>query len=496
MSKAWGMADFKSRIRPLFRRTSSSSTRSTSSTTPTTSAPPHGPFKSRSKTSLVTQAKGVGRISEPLPEEIAGDLHRDSSADDDSPVMPRPLTSARSRPHGDASPTAARTTQPPRVNTQVETSTADPENPTSPPPIVTLQRSTQDGNMMTVPVGDGEEEEEPSPTAVTTPQATKPEAPSGESAARSTSASPQTPMVHSVRSEGRKQSVAMQTQEPFLQQLLAGGDSDDSGAAGHPYSNVAAGHGPRSSSARYSSPAGPLRRKIWVKRPGAPPTLVTIQDDDLVDDAKDVILHRYGNSLGRSFDSPDVTLHLHSRAVPAQPHPAPRVLGPEESLARVLDDAFPGGQAVSEALTIEVPVRRTPRHSPMPYPYHAGHGPYHYVPHQIHPADDARPPENGGGYFPAMPAAGGHPSPRLAVGPAGGAPAPHAMSVLSTGQVPPIPSPRAPSAWPGQTLPPGVRPRAGRNNTSSPTSITANGMTGQSFCSPFPGATEDARNAD
>nr|AAR30132.1 putative two-component response regulator SSK1p [[Gibberella] fujikuroi var. moniliformis] len=48
-----------------------------------------------------------------------------------------------------------------------------------------------------------------------------------------------------------------------------------------------------------------VTRKIWVKRPHASPTLVTVNEDDLVDDVRDMILRKYSNSLGRSFDSPD-----------------------------------------------------------------------------------------------------------------------------------------------------------------------------------------------
>lgn len=175
-------------------------------------------------------------------------------------------------------------------------------------------------------------------------------------------------------------------------------------------------------------------RKIWVKRTGASATLVPIQEDDLVDDVRDRILKKYGNSLGRSFDAPDVTLRILPRDSPTlvrQP-PQERTLGPEESMTSVLHNYFPRGQKVENALIIDVP-RRTPRHSPRPAPYYM--------------EDSSRPVESGSDYFPVMPVA--QPSPRLppnlSLSSGHAQPvhhaAPHSMSVINTGHVPPLPSP-------------------------------------------------------
>jgi len=56
-------------------------------------------------------------------------------------------------------------------------------------------------------------------------------------------------------------------------------------------------HGPTSHG---SSPVttNMARRKIWVKRPGASATLVTIQEDDLVDDVRDMILKKIRQLAG------------------------------------------------------------------------------------------------------------------------------------------------------------------------------------------------------
>lgn len=195
-------------------------------------------------------------------------------------------------------------------------------------------------------------------------------------------------------------------------------------------------------------------RKIWVKRAGASPTLVQISEEDLVDDVRDRILKKYGNSLGRSFDAPDVTLRIvpreHSQPL-RHTHPE-RTLGPEEPVKNVLDSYFPGGQTVENALVIDVP-RRTPRHSPRPMQYYM--------------EDSSRPVESGSDYFPVMPAA--QPSPRLLANlsmPSGHSQSshhlPHSMSIINTGHNPPLPSPGARNSRHGH------RPKPGRTLTTSP----------------------------
>ncbi|KAI9762402.1 MAG: ssk1 response regulator receiver [Chaenotheca gracillima] len=216
-----------------------------------------------------------------------------------------------------------------------------------------------------------------------------------------------------------------------------------------------------------SSQGDPLRRnmgtrKIWVKRPGASATLVSIREDDLVDDVRDMILKKYANSLGRSFDSPDVTL----RIVPREPanrnsREGERCMGPDESIGRALDAYYPSGQTVDDALLIDVPQRlRTPRPSPRP-----GH-------HMPYWTEESRPGE-GGEYFPPMPAV---PSPHLpggvnsALTMAGDAhhPSMHSISILNTGQAPPLPSPGANRRHHTHN-----RPRMPRTHTSSPTIISS-----------------------
>ncbi|KAG4436213.1 hypothetical protein IFR05_008309 [Cadophora sp. M221] len=242
----------------------------------------------------------------------------------------------------------------------------------------------------------------------------------------------------------RRQSLLPHQQTRLIRTLLETELPPQSRAANLDYFT---GNGPSTISANMVS------RKIWVKRPGASATLVTIHEDDLVDDVRDMILKKYANSLGRNFDAPDVTLRIIAREQRQE-----RTLGPEEPMGRTLDAYFPGGQTVDEALVIDVPVKRTPKPSPQPQRIYY---------------DELRPTEAGSDYFPPMPPAA--PSPHLphsvpvgVNGQNGHHPlAAHSMSVLTTGHVPALPSPGSSSRRHHSN-----RPRIGRQHTSSPTVIS------------------------
>jgi osomolarity two-component system response regulator SSK1 len=203
-----------------------------------------------------------------------------------------------------------------------------------------------------------------------------------------------------------------------------------------------------------SMPSQP--RKLWVKRSGAAPTLVLLNPDHLVDEAKELILRRYQNSLGRQFDAPDVTLRLVARGSHTE-----QTLSPDEVLWEILDKTFPGGQKMDEALIIHVPTRRTPRHSPL---LHAPQQlPTYYY------SDDNRPHENGTDYFPPM-ANLPIPSPSQNLNTHYNASEqPRAMSIITTGQMPPLISPggtRRPHNH--GSLNRANRPQFARHNTTSP----------------------------
>lgn len=190
-----------------------------------------------------------------------------------------------------------------------------------------------------------------------------------------------------------------------------------------------------------------MPKKIWVKRPGASPTRVEVAEDDLVDNVRDVILRKYANSLGRSIDSPDITLRILSREPHNKNIPAERTLSPDESIIQTLELYYPGGQTVDEALLIDVPARRTPRASPRAGNHQIQ---YYYASDQYRPDDAARE------YFPPMPVQ----SPHLAHVQHQNS-IPHAMSILATGQPPLLPSPGSHTTR--------RRPKYPRQHTSSPT---------------------------
>ncbi|KAI1498397.1 hypothetical protein F5X99DRAFT_431783 [Biscogniauxia marginata] len=198
-----------------------------------------------------------------------------------------------------------------------------------------------------------------------------------------------------------------------------------------------------------------VTRKIWVKRPLASATLVTINEDDLVDDVRDMILRKYANSLGRQFDAPDLTLRIFNREQQTS-----RPLQPDEPMSRTLDSYYPGGQSVEDALLIDVPSRRTPKASPNPRFY----------------ADD-RPHESATDYFPP------YPPPAHTLGPAPSTALnalhfPPSMAIVSGGQLPSLPSP-------GGTRRLGSsRPKIQRMHTASPVSTVTNGHSSQSGAPP------------
>jgi osomolarity two-component system response regulator SSK1 len=203
-----------------------------------------------------------------------------------------------------------------------------------------------------------------------------------------------------------------------------------------------------------------LHRKIWVKRPNASATLVQIREDDLVDDVREMILRKYANSLGKAFDSPDLTLRIHPRDDDSS-KTADRTLGPEEEMCRTLDAYYPGGQTVTDALIIDVPQRKTPRPSPRVPVYYPHH-------------DDTRPYDTASEYFPQMPIVNPSPAALTAASHDSrvGLPHPHSHSthsiaVLQTGQLPPLPSPGGTSRRPHHS-----RPKYPRHNTASPTALT------------------------
>ncbi|KAL9085199.1 MAG: hypothetical protein Q9165_007730 [Trypethelium subeluteriae] len=264
--------------------------------------------------------------------------------------------------------------------------------------------------------------------------------------------SPEQPEVKERPSQPvRRQSLVHSSNHQIIQTLL---DTNQQ----------AQSHNDPQSAADYSTPgpvtnmASIMYRKIWVKRQGGSATQVQIREEDLVDDVRDAILKKYGNSLGRTFDAPDVDIKIFPRSHSQSKRPKERVLAPDEDMCRTLDAFYPGGQTMDEALVICIPQRHTPQPSP------GGH----YVAHH-YSEEHRRPVESGNGYFPPMPAAvppSSHSSVSLENHHSVQAhDTARSMSVINTGQVPPLPSP-------GGTLRihnRHIRPKTTRQQTASPT---------------------------
>ncbi|PWY75145.1 hypothetical protein BO70DRAFT_412373 [Aspergillus heteromorphus CBS 117.55] len=193
-----------------------------------------------------------------------------------------------------------------------------------------------------------------------------------------------------------------------------------------------------------------MPRKIWVKRPGGSATLVPVSDDYLVDELRDQVIVKYSNSLGKTFDAPDIVIRITPRDGSNRQQTPDRMLSPEESLPAVVDTYYPGGQAIEEALIIDIPQRRTPKPSPR---------------HSVYYNHHSEPGEHGD-YFPLMPANPNvptpptHPSNSTASVNAHAAPS---ISILTTGSLPPVPSPGSR----GSRHP--RRPPLTRHATNSPT---------------------------
>ncbi|KAI2967508.1 hypothetical protein CBS147323_4732 [Aspergillus niger] len=234
----------------------------------------------------------------------------------------------------------------------------------------------------------------------------------------------------------RRQSLLAPSHQHLINSLL------DPGVTAEPETN---GNG---RSATYSTG---MSRKIWVKRPGGSATLVPISLDSLVDELRDQVILKYSNSLGRTFDAPDIVIRITPRDGSNRQATPDRMLSPEEPLASVVDTYYPGGQAIEEALIIDIPSRRTPKPSPR-------HSVY-YNHHHSEPGEH-------GEYFPLMPANPSVPTPPTHPSNSSASvnahPAP-SISILTTGMAPPLPSPGSR----GTRHP--RRPPLTRHATNSPT---------------------------
>ncbi|CAO1596887.1 Two-component response regulator SSK1p [Xanthoria calcicola] len=385
------MADFRARFKPLFRRSSTATTTTTTTTTTSSNSSANssplalGQRRGHSKSSLLLSKQRKSSLPNPVHEE--------------EPPLPLPLPLPHPPgPIPSLDVQSVHNDPPQTPDTSFDTPRLTPVEKIN--PTLTIEEPTPDLTPA-VPENPPVPESNTAPASTLTPAITLRPLPLP-----------------------RRQSLTNNSQTRFLETLLESEKPDpDAAAAG--YFDT----GPLTVSAKM------LHRKIWVKRPDQSATMVTISEDDLVDDAREVILKKYANSLGRYLDAPDVTLRIQPRDSPHRhaKGAGARTLGPEEQLSRTLDAYYPGGQHVQEALIIDIP-RRTPRHSPN-------------VSTQYYAHDDLRPSESGKDYFPTVPVQG-QPSPRLPLtipmsgGPGASHPAlPRSMGIVGNGQAPPLPSP-------------------------------------------------------
>ncbi|KAL2813241.1 hypothetical protein BJX63DRAFT_421327 [Aspergillus granulosus] len=254
---------------------------------------------------------------------------------------------------------------------------------------------------------------------------------------------PSTPLAKQQSLGLRRQSLLPASHQHLVSSLLRTGSfSDPDGFGNKPLQSTSSGMG---------------FRKIWVKRPGGSATLLPTSEDALVDELRDQVVMKYANSLGKTFDAPDIIIRIATREGTTRQLTPDRILSPEEPLIAVLDSYYPGGQTVQEALLIEIPPRRTPKPSPRHNTYYTHSEPGEH-----------------GDYFTLMPANVNVPTPPThpshasnSAASASSHPAP-SISILTTGMAPVLPSPS------GRTR--HRRPPLTRHATNSPTilgSVTA-----------------------
>lgn len=206
---------------------------------------------------------------------------------------------------------------------------------------------------------------------------------------------------------------------------------------------------------------GMVNGKVWVRRREGSATMVDLREEDMVDNLKDAILKKYQNALARHYDAPDLQLRIFPRRASSRGNDE-RFLSPDELVQKTLDEYYPGGQTVDEALFIEVPPlrereRKTPRPSPNQlYAYYGGNAHESFVVAE------------GNEYFPLMPpSAPSHPT--------------HPSSNLNSSQTTLVQQPATTGQVSSVPASPGARrlhhnrPRLGARTLTSATNPTQSG---------------------
>lgn len=93
-------------------------------------------------------------------------------------------------------------------------------------------------------------------------------------------------------------------------------------------------------------------RKIWVKQPGCSASRVQVQEGDLVDDVRDIVLQKYAKSLGNQYDAPDINIFVVSKPTNSGNIGTEKLLRPDEDICNIIETFYEGNQAFEDALII------------------------------------------------------------------------------------------------------------------------------------------------
>ncbi|KAJ5360425.1 CheY-like superfamily [Penicillium concentricum] len=371
------------------------------------------------------KAKLLGRLSPKADADPSAHLkppgpdfksYSTENLDREEPLSPKELGSV-SAPSRNCTPSTE------RYNSSLPTPISDPPSPLETPPLATPQHSDSTSFQSHLKAQTPIAETQLTPTLDTVVERTNDRRPS---------ASYFPPSSKRPSLAIRRQSLLPPTHQHLISGLLeANLFSSDQGSGFTPL-----------------VPHEMVTRRIWVKRPGGSATLVPCREDAVVDELRDQVIMKYGNSLGRSFDSPDIVIRISPREGTTRSGHPERLLSPEEVVSTILDTYYPGGQKIEEALVIDAPSRRTPKPSPR---------------HSVYQHHHSEPGEHGD-YFPLMPPVNANAgTPSAHSGAASVSASAPSISIINTGVAPLLPSPGSRRARHQQ------RPPLTRHKTNSPT---------------------------
>lgn len=85
------------------------------------------------------------------------------------------------------------------------------------------------------------------------------------------------------------------------------------------------------------------------------PASIHLNSNDLIDDVKDAVFRKYPVALARQFDAPDVSVCLITPSLSKANSLESKILAVDENIGDLINNYFPAGQRVEDALVIQVP---------------------------------------------------------------------------------------------------------------------------------------------